>query len=702
MTGTSPPVRPGRRPRPRTGVRGLSTPRGAALPNQLGYGPPGATEHRAAVARGLMCFGLGLPFGVVFGVVDTVALDSGRSPHVWYQVAAVALGAGLLVAAVLARAAANLGTSLGTPLALLGVVSAGAWIVLFNTGDPVAVEALVAIGLGASVPPLLLVGIEARGLRPRARPLGEVGRPAAAALTGAAVGATVMFLDPTIVWSDVTVVGGVLAAWGALRRATLPDRALGPIDTAEIAPPPDLTPLGVRVLLAVALGAAAAPAIRVGPFLAEGWDAGVRYLLLTLAVAGSAGAASLIGLMWLPRRTRAATDEVARVGILVAASLLLVAISETLPGTVVGTGVAAGWAVAGITWLAAADDAEHAAPMRTAMPALSGFAAWVVVWVTWPTLSDAVADAGGSERWVFALAALPALVVGAAVATRPADATAPDKGPDAQSDTHPDGLRLAPAPSINGHHDDAPLLSARGVEFSYGAVQVLFGVDLEVRAGEVVALLGTNGVGKTTFLRTVAGLGRPSAGEIRLGDVDLEGCSPSDRVVLGIHQIASGAAVAPDLTVAANLAMYGHTLRPAEARAGARRAVDVFPRLGERLGQRASALSGGERQMLAMSKSLVLRPRLLVIDEVTLGLAPVAVAALVPVIRRLHDDGCSVLLAEQSVQLALDLADRAVCMEKGRIVFESDAASLRADPTLLEAVYLEGVTAALEHHGAGT
>ena len=241
------------------------------------------------------------------------------------------------------------------------------------------------------------------------------------------------------------------------------------------------------------------------------------------------------------------------------------------------------------------------------------------------------------------------------------------------------------------------MLDARGIEFSYGPVQVLFGVDLQVRQGEVVALLGTNGAGKTTFLRTIAGLASPSAGTIRMAGGDLAPFSAADRVLLGINQIAAGAAVAPDLTVAENLAMFGHTLHRAEAHAGAARALEVFPRLAEREHQRASSLSGGERQMLALSKSLVLRPRLLVIDETTLGLAPVAVAALVPVIRRLHAEGASVLLVEQSVHLALDLADRAVCMEKGRIVYESDAEELRADPALLEAVYLEGIAAALEH-----
>ncbi len=676
---------------------------GAVLNSAIAYGPPGRTEHHAGVARGLIAFGLGVPFGVVFGVVDTIAVDTGRTVSGWYGVAAAALAAGIVVAAVMGRAAVNLGAAIGSALAICSLIAAGAWVVLLNTGDQAAVDALIAIGLAASVPMLALAAIDALTLQPDARPIAAVGQPAAAAFAGAAAGAFVMFLDPTLVWSDVTAVGGAIALFGALRRAGLPDR----LRAARVAPEPaaaDDSPTGVRVLLAATLGVVAAGVVRVGPFLSEQFGAGVRYELLTIVAAGLTGTAVVVGAMWLPSkfaRTGAAeVDDVARVALGAGALMVSVAISQTLPGTVAGAGAASGAALAGVALTAAAGARGAAGRAAVTAAAVSGLAGWTLTWAAWPTLVDAI----GSERGVLALIAVPALAAGAIVSLRPLGIDAPNAA---------EAIIDLSAPSSNGRtaHDPATtshthllhprssevLLDARGVEFSYGPVQVLFGVDLQVRQGEVVALLGTNGAGKTTFLRTVAGLASPSAGTIRMAGGDLAPFSAADRVLLGINQIAAGAAVAPDLTVAENLAMFGHTLHRSEAHEGAARALEVFPRLAEREHQRASSLSGGERQMLALSKSLVLRPRLLVIDETTLGLAPVAVAALVPVIRRLHAEGASVLLVEQSVHLALDLADRAVCMEKGRIVYESDAEELRADPALLEAVYLEGIAAALEH-----
>ena len=667
----------------------------AVRSRQIAYGPPGRTEHHAGVARGVMAFGLGIPFGVVFAIAPVLGVDTGRSADGWLQVAAAALAVGLAISLVLARAATNLGRPVGSTSALFGVVAGGAWVVLFNTGDQPAVDALVAIGLGASIPLIVLAGIDALTLNPRARPIDAVGQPAAAALAGAGVGAFIMFIDPTLVWSDVTAAGGAIALLGALRRWGLPDRLRAALP-AMASSPADDSPTGVRVLLAASLGIAAGGVVRVGTFLMEQFQAGVRYELLTVVAAGIAGTAIVVGFIWLPAkfaRTGATeVDDVARLALGVGSVMLLVAISQTLPGTVAGAGGAAGAALAGIALLAAAGARGRAGRGAVSVAAVPGLAAWVATWVAWPELVDAI----GSERGVLALIAAPALAAGAIVAIRPLGAERPGDSPE---------IDLAAATSAatatagsNGHHaGSAVLLDARSIEYSYGAVQVLFGVDLQVRQGEVVALLGTNGAGKTTFLRTIAGLAEPSAGSIRFAGGDLAGFSAADRVVLGINQIAAGAAVAPDLTVAENLAMFGHTLSRAHADEGSARALEVFPRLAERQGQRAASLSGGERQMLALSKSLVLRPRLLIIDETTLGLAPVAVAALVPVIRRLHAEGASVLLVEQSVHLALDLADRACCMEKGEIVYESSAQELRDDPALLEAVYLEGIAAALEH-----
>ena len=640
----------------------------------------------------------------MFGVADTVALDSGREPDEWYALVGAGLAAGLLVGVIAARASVNLGAALGRAVAVCSLGSALAWVALVNIGDTTAVGALVAVGVGAAVPQMALAGIDETTLRPHRTMVAAVGTTAAWVGVGAMVGALVMFVDPTIVWSDVTAVGGALAVLGAVGRLRQPDRPelAGPPGPVPPSLPADRTPAGVRLLLAAVLGVAAAGVVRVGPYLADGWQAGVRYQLLTIAAAGAAGVTLLAGMIWLPRRfTRSAAtevDDVARLGLLVGGALLMVAISETLVGTVVGTGAASGLALGGVVLLAATGARGTRPPAAAIAPAmLAGLAAWTLTWVVWPTLVDAT----GSDRGTFALIAAPILAGAGMVALRPLGRPG-TTDPAAATIVDRPGAVIDLVAVANGHRarPTEVLLDARGVEFSYGTVQVLFGVDLQVRHGEVVALLGTNGAGKTTFLRTVSGLATPSAGAIRFAGGDLDRFSASDRVVLGINQIASGAAVAPDLSVAENLAMFGHTLSPKAARAGASRALEVFPRLAERRSQRASALSGGERQMLSLAKSVVLSPRLLIIDETTLGLAPIAVAALVPVIRQLHADGASILLVEQSVHLALDLADRACCMEKGQIVYESDAEELRADPGLLEAVYLEGVTAALEHREA--
>lgn len=666
------------------------------------YGPPGVVERTTSVARGLMAFGLGVPFGVVFGVSETLATDTGRSLDDWYLLAAGGLSMGVLLALVLARAAANLGAAVGSTIARCALVAAGAWVVLFNVGDTAAVAVLVVIGLAGSVPAALLMGIDALAHRPSARPIAAVGAPAASMSAGVCVGAFVMFLDPTLLWSDVAAVGGVVAAVGAWRRLGYPDRIRG-ASTRQDVPAADRTPAGVRILLAGALGVAGAGVVRIAPFLFDQWEAGVRYHLLALAAAGATGTAVLAGVQWLPARWQrnapTEVDDAARLTALVAGLVLLVAISETLPGVVAGAGLAAGLALGGVVLLCAVGARGERNP-ATSIGAIGvvGAGAWVATWGTWHWWSDPV----GSPRVALALSAVPALVAGAVVMARPLrDGAAVVVDDTALPNDTALPVAASPTPAVDptGEQRTEPpaLLDVAGVEFSYGTVQVLFGVDLQVRAGEVVALLGTNGAGKTTLLRTITGLATPSSGTIRMAGTDLAQYSASERVVLGINQIAAGAAVAPDLTVAENLDMFGHSLGAAAARSGRDRALEVFPKLGQRLGQRASSLSGGERQMLSLSKSLVLHPTLLIVDELTLGLAPVAVGALVPVIRRLHEEGSAVLLVEQSVHLALDVADRAYCIEKGRIVFKSDADALRADSGLLEAVYLEGIAAALEH-----
>ena len=243
-----------------------------------------------------------------------------------------------------------------------------------------------------------------------------------------------------------------------------------------------------------------------------------------------------------------------------------------------------------------------------------------------------------------------------------------------------------------------PLLRVEQVSVAYGSVQVLFDVDLEVAPGAVVALLGTNGAGKTTLLRTISGLEPTIGGRVIYAGLDVTKTRPTWRVGMGLHQIVGGEAVAGPLTVADNLRLFGHAIGHAQRDEGISEAYELFPRLAERSGQRAATLSGGEKQMLSLAKAIIVPPRLLLIDEFSLGLAPTVIADLLPVVRRIADQGAAVLLVEQSANIALSVADVAYVMEKGQIGYSGPAQELRARPELLQAAYLEGLAEALRHN----
>ncbi|MCA1706757.1 MAG: ABC transporter ATP-binding protein, partial [Actinobacteria bacterium] len=237
-----------------------------------------------------------------------------------------------------------------------------------------------------------------------------------------------------------------------------------------------------------------------------------------------------------------------------------------------------------------------------------------------------------------------------------------------------------------------PMLSCRHIDFSYGQIQVLFDVDFTVDDGEIVALLGTNGAGKSTLLKVISGIGLPSRGSVRFRGADITYLDAERRVALGITQVPGGRAVFGRLSVADNLKSFAYTIR--KDRRAIQEALDLtietFPRLAERWNQKAITLSGGEQQMLGLSKALLLQPRLLLIDELSLGLAPVIVSQLLDMVRAINARGTAVVLVEQSVNIALSVVDHAYFMEKGEIRFDGSSTELVQRDDLLRAVFLGG------------
>ena len=245
----------------------------------------------------------------------------------------------------------------------------------------------------------------------------------------------------------------------------------------------------------------------------------------------------------------------------------------------------------------------------------------------------------------------------------------------------------APASSANasGH-----ALAVRDLSAGYRGVPVVRELNLEVRPGEVVALLGPNGAGKTTTLETIAGLNRPISGTVELSGENVAGKPAYVLARRGLALVPEGRALFPGLTVREHLRLAG-------GRGAGRREeelLEMLPELRKCLGRKAGLLSGGEQQMLAVGRALVTRPRLLLVDEMSLGLAPVLVERLLPLLRRAADElGSSVLFVEQHVALALEISDRAYVLAHGRIRLEGPAAELRERRDLLAASYL-GETAA--------
>jgi branched-chain amino acid transport system ATP-binding protein len=227
------------------------------------------------------------------------------------------------------------------------------------------------------------------------------------------------------------------------------------------------------------------------------------------------------------------------------------------------------------------------------------------------------------------------------------------------------------------------ILEIEDLHTFYGSIHALKGITLTVDEGEIVTLIGANGAGKTTTLNSISGIVRPRSGHVRVDGEEITREPPHQIVMRGVVQVPEGRRMFARLTVDENLKMGAYTVLDANAiRAGIERSYTMFPRLKERRSQVAGTLSGGEQQMLAMARGLMSEPRILLLDEPSMGLAPVLVDSIFETIRQLHKAGTTILLVEQNARMALQIADRGYVIETGAIVMSDRAASLREDPNV--------------------
>lgn len=244
--------------------------------------------------------------------------------------------------------------------------------------------------------------------------------------------------------------------------------------------------------------------------------------------------------------------------------------------------------------------------------------------------------------------------------------------------------------AIVDDHVAVTALAVRDLSFAYGSRQILWDVSFDVAAGERLALLGTNGAGKSTVLRNVCGLETPTSGTVMFDGRDVTGRPAEDLVHDGVGMVMGGRGVFPDLTVRENLDVPRNASRGSSRLLTDDELFDLFPRLSERLDLRAGLLSGGEQQQLALAKALVLGPRLLCIDELSLGLSPVLVESLLDVVRQINERGTTLIIVEQSLNVAAALCDRAIFLEKGSVRFEGRTRDLLDRPDLARAVFFGG------------
>ena len=303
-------------------------------------------------------------------------------------------------------------------------------------------------------------------------------------------------------------------------------------------------------------------------------------------------------------------------------------------------------------------------------------------------LVGAVLSSSLGEGSTIVLIAMPATIVGSVLLLRGADSIDDDLAAIVRDIRAEEAERERQADDP----DNIPALQLVDIDFSYGPVQTLFGVELEVARGETLALLGTNGAGKSTILRVIAGLGQPSRGQVRLGGRTITFTSPEQRARMGIQLLPGGKGTFPSLTVADNLAMGAYVLDRDLRDERIERVLELLPDLRTRTTVRAGSLSGGQQQQLALARVLLHDPEVLLIDELSLGLAPTVVAELLVTIERLKEAGQTMVIVEQSLNVALAIADRAIFLEKGTVKFDGDARELAERDDLARAVFLGSST----------
>jgi ABC-type branched-subunit amino acid transport system ATPase component/predicted MFS family arabinose efflux permease len=378
-------------------------------------------------------------------------------------------------------------------------------------------------------------------------------------------------------------------------------------------------------------------------------------------------------------------------GFAVPAYTALIVVSLYMPTLAL---VLAGWILAGFV-LGLALPAFLQLVAATAPPAfrslafsLFGIFLYVFGGFFGPTVLGGISDAT-SPRTALSLIALPGLVAGILLVRG-----ARFVGADLEM-VRADLAEMRAAATLRGGAGGANIIEIRNLDFFYGSTQVLFGVNLDIPEGEIVALLGTNGAGKSTVLRVLTGLDHPRRGQVRLRGGEITYLEAEQILALGITQMPGGRAVFPALTVDENLRVGTFSFRHDRARVAddLEQVFRWFPLLHDRRHQVASTLSGGEQQMLGLAKAFLTRPQLLCIDELSLGLAPAVTAALLDIVREIHARGTTVVIVEQSLNVALSLATTAVFMEKGEVRFAGPAGELRGRRDLARSVFIGNVLA---------